>query len=98
LKWFQREPHIHDMMTHLLGEIHAVYGWKSRLAAPTVGRGLFHTLKKEEKCLRQGWIYEPTAIYEKITQAVALDRASRLRGIVPEIQWVSSEPAPATGA
>ena len=96
-KWFQREPHIHNAMTSLLREIHAVYGWKSKLAAPVFGRVLLRTLKKEEERLREGWTYEPPAIYEKNAQAVALDRALRLRGIVPEIQWVSSEPVPATG-
>ncbi len=51
-------------LTRLLEELYAVCGWKSRLAAPIVGRHLFRKLKQEEVRLGAGWTYEPPTFYE----------------------------------
>ena len=45
-------------------ELHAEFGWRSRLATPVAGRYLYRQLKKQQKMLDGGWTYEPPTFYE----------------------------------
>lgn len=48
----------------LLHELYDECGWRSRLAAPIVGRYLYHALCRQEKMLQDNWTYEPPVFYE----------------------------------
>jgi len=61
---YRNEPHRRQLIDGILNEFHAEFGWKSRLAAPIVGRYLYHTLRREERRLENGWTYEPPTFYE----------------------------------
>jgi radical SAM superfamily enzyme YgiQ (UPF0313 family) len=67
--WATRRQYAHDprrvaQLGALLNELHGVFGWRSRLAAPIVGRYLYHKLRRQEAMLQQGWTYEPPTFYE----------------------------------
>ena len=40
---------------------------------PSLGRGAYFSLKREEKKLASGWTYEPSTFYEKNAKAQALE-------------------------
>jgi len=61
---YRNEPHRRQLIDGVLNEFHAEFGWKSRLAAPIVGRYLHHALRREERRLENGWTYEPPTFYE----------------------------------
>lgn len=48
----------------LLAELHAEFGWRSKLAAPLAGRYLHWKLRRQDAMLREGWTYEPPTFYE----------------------------------
>ena len=58
------DPHRKQLIDEILNEFHSEFGWKSRLAAPLVGRYLYWTLRREEERLASGWTYEPPTFYE----------------------------------
>lgn len=67
--WATRRAYQHDtrlagQITELLNELYEVCGWKSRLAAPIVGRHLYRKLQLEQSRLASGWTYEPPTFYE----------------------------------
>ena len=61
---YRDDPHRCQLISHVLDELYAEFGWKARLAAPIVGRYLYHTLRREERRLQNGWTYEPPTFYE----------------------------------
>jgi radical SAM superfamily enzyme YgiQ (UPF0313 family) len=67
--WATRRQYGHDprrvaQLNALLDELHAEFGWRSKLAAPIVGRYLYYLLRRQEAMLRSGWTYEPPTFYE----------------------------------
>jgi radical SAM superfamily enzyme YgiQ (UPF0313 family) len=60
----QDDPHSSQLISQVLGELYAEFGWKARLAAPIVGRYFYHMLRREEQRLQDGWTYEPLTYYE----------------------------------
>jgi hypothetical protein len=95
-KWYRDNKRLADHMDALLQEIYVVFGWKTRLAAPLIGRFAFRFLQKEEERLAQGWTYEPSVVYEKNAAALALksSTASCLNVSVRKATWVSGNPVP----
>ncbi|MFZ5830589.1 MAG: B12-binding domain-containing radical SAM protein [Planctomycetota bacterium] len=63
--YYRHNPAMHAKMTELLGQLHAEFGWKSRLAAAIGGRWLLSRIRQEEKRLATGWTYEPPTFYER---------------------------------
>ncbi len=53
-----------DRINRILNDIKQEFGWKSRLAAPLIGRYLLTMLRREEKRLSNLWTYEPPTFYE----------------------------------
>ena len=51
-------------INRLMQELFAEFGWRSRLAAPIAGRFLWHTLRRQQRQLDDGWTYEPPTFYE----------------------------------
>jgi len=64
-----------DRINRILIEIKKEFGWKSRLAAPLIGRYLLTMLRREEKRLASRWTYEPPTFYEH-NATVALGAAT----------------------
>ena len=52
-------------MAALVKELHAEFGWKSRLMSSVGGIYVYWKLLREEKRLNSGWTYEPPTFYEK---------------------------------
>ena len=77
---YQNDPHRRELISQVLDELIAEFGWKSRLAAPIVGRYLYHTLCCEEQRLQDGWTYEPPTFFETNT-ADGPEAATRVDGI-----------------
>jgi len=79
---FRQDPHRRQVISEVLQELHAEFGWKSRVAAPLLGRWMFHQLRREEQRLGRGWTYEPPTFYET-NFADGPAAATRVTGIVP---------------
>ena len=82
----------------LLSDIYSAFGWKSRIAAPLLGRYLWASIKKEEKRLAAGWSYEPDTFYEKNAAALSLSKTRTNAGKNPQpavcAQWVTCKSVP----
>ena len=63
--YYRNNPPMHAKMSALLRELHAAFGWKSRLASAIGGRWVLRQMRKEEKRLAAGFSYEPPTLYER---------------------------------
>jgi radical SAM superfamily enzyme YgiQ (UPF0313 family) len=63
--YFRNDPVLYAKMSALLGELHAEFGWKSRLASAIGGRWVLRNIRKEEKRLAAGFSHEPPTFYER---------------------------------
>jgi radical SAM superfamily enzyme YgiQ (UPF0313 family) len=77
---YRHDPHRKQLISEVLNELHREFGWKSRVAAPIVGRYLYRMLRREEQRLQKGWTYEPPTCYET-NQAGGPDDATFVRGV-----------------
>ncbi|MCX6721179.1 MAG: cobalamin-dependent protein [Candidatus Staskawiczbacteria bacterium] len=64
-RYYRKNPVMHAKMSALLRELHAEFGWKSRLASTFGGRWVLCQIRKEEKRLAEGFSYEPPTFYER---------------------------------
>jgi hypothetical protein len=90
-KWYGRNHEMARRMDSLLTDLYAAFGWKSRIAAPLLGRYLWAALEKEEKRLAAGWAYEPDTFYEK-NAAALFQSDAKANASVPRAvrsQWVT---------
>ena len=90
--YYRDNPVMHAKMSALLKELHAEFGWKSRVSSAIGGRWVLRQIRKEEKRLAAGFSYEPATFYER--NELVADRAE-----VPLCRWavpleVSSPAAP----
>ena len=96
--WATRQAYRHDArlvaeLDSLLSELQQVCGWKSRFAAPIVGRYLLHKLQAEQQRLAAGWTYEPPTFYES-NQADETGTAKYVPGIAATCATASSTDIP----
>ena len=77
---FRCDPHCEQLISHVLDELYAEFSWKARLAAPIIGRYLYHTLCREERRLQNGCTYEPPTFFET-NSADGPEAATRVGGI-----------------
>ena len=63
--YYRDNPVMHAKMSALLRELHAEFGWKSRLASTIGGRWVLRKIRQEEKRLAAGFSYEPPTFYER---------------------------------
>jgi len=68
--YFRNDPALYAKMSALLRELHAEFGWKSRLASVFGSRWLLRKIRQEERRLAVGFSYEPPTFYER-NEAVA---------------------------
>jgi hypothetical protein len=77
---YRRDPHCEQLISRVLDELYAEFSWKARLAAPIVGRYLYHMLCREERRLQNGWTYEPPTFFET-NSADGPEAAARVGGV-----------------
>ncbi len=63
-RYYQDDPQRVAQISALLQELHAEFGWRSRLAAPIAGHYLHYLLQRQEQMLKDGWTYEPPTFFE----------------------------------
>jgi hypothetical protein len=63
--YYRGNPAMRAKMAALLKELHAEFGWKSRLTSLLAGPYVYWKLMREQKRLTAGWTYEPPTFYEK---------------------------------
>ncbi len=96
-KWYGRNHEMASRMDSLLTDLYSEFGWKSRIAAPLLGRYLYSSLEKEEKRLSAGRMYEPDTFYEKNAAAISLSdaKANASPPKAVRAQWVTCKTMPA---
>ncbi|NLF71607.1 MAG: radical SAM protein [Candidatus Anammoximicrobium sp.] len=70
--YYRHDPAQYAQITELLRDLHAEYGWKSRVASALGGRWLLRQIRQESRRLDAGWTYEPNTFYER--NAAVTDR------------------------
>jgi radical SAM superfamily enzyme YgiQ (UPF0313 family) len=98
--YYHRNPALREKMAALLKELHAEFGWKSRVASIVGGAYVYLKLLREEKRLRAGYSYEPPTFYEKNSACQDVSAAT-CRFVVPQstrptshVKQRLAEPAP----
>jgi len=74
-RYYRLNPQLQEKAARLLADMHAEFGWRTRLAAPLIGRYVYRRLQKEEQRLAEGHGYEPRCFCEKNAAALALEKA-----------------------
>ena len=75
--YYRDDPVMFAKMSALLRELHAEFGWKSRIFSAIGGRWVLRNIRKEQARLESGWTYEPPTFYER-NEAVADRPEARL--------------------
>jgi hypothetical protein len=81
--YYRDKPAMYAKMSALLKEMHAEFGWKSRLASAIGSRWLLWQVRKEEKRLAEGFSYEPQTFYERNAAVTDLPQAQLCRAAEP---------------
>jgi radical SAM superfamily enzyme YgiQ (UPF0313 family) len=89
---YRDDPHRCQLISQVLEELYAEFGWQARLAAPIVGLRFSYALRSEERRLKSGWTYEPPTFFET-NSANGPPAAVRVAGVVAS---AASGSAPAT--
>ncbi|UCD32638.1 MAG: cobalamin-dependent protein [Desulfobacterales bacterium] len=98
-KWYKKNRNMSEKMNSLLYDLYKAFGWKTKLAAPLLGRYAFIKIKQEEKRLANGWVYEPHSFYEKNAAAIALKATNsiQVKPLPATLKGTPCEPFPARG-
>lgn len=92
--YYRNKPAMYAKMSALLKEMHAEFGWKSRLASAVGSRWVYWQVLKEEKRLADGFSYEPKTFYERNAAVTDLPQAHLSRSATP-LPVVASTTPPA---
>jgi hypothetical protein len=76
--YYRNNPAMHKKISALIKEIHAEFGWKSRLWSSIGAHYVLRKIRQEEKRLAAGWTYEPNTWYER--NAAVTDRPQATLG------------------
>jgi radical SAM superfamily enzyme YgiQ (UPF0313 family) len=87
--YYRNNPAMYAKMSALLKELHAEFGWKSRVFSALGSRFLLWKIRKEEQRLTAGFSYEPETFYDRNPAVTDLPRAELCH-------W--AEPLPASAA
>ncbi len=90
--YYRNRPLMHAKMSALLKEMHAEFGWKSRLASAVGGRWVLRQVRKEEKRLAAGFSYEPATFCERNAAVVDRPELPLCRSAAPSA--MPSQPKP----
>lgn len=89
--YYRNDPVMHAKMSALLREIHAEFGWKSRLASAVGGRWVLRRIRKEEKRLAAGFHYEPATFCERNAAVADRPEIPMCRSVMP--REIPAQPA-----
>ena len=81
-KYYHDTPHHRETADRLLADIYTAFGWKTRLAAPLIGRYIYGRLQQEDARLAAGFSYEPSSFCEKNAAAIALEKAVAAENLI----------------
>jgi hypothetical protein len=81
--YYRNNPPMYAKMSALLKELHAEFGWKSRIATAVGSRWLYWQVRKEEKRLAAGFSYEPDTFYERNAAVADSPEAQLCRSATP---------------
>ena len=73
-KWYRKNEPMLKKTTSLLQDLNGEFSCRVRAVVPLLGRGIYFIMKREANRLANGWVYEPSTIYEKNAKALALER------------------------
>jgi hypothetical protein len=73
-RWLSGNAPLAAAMRACRAELGREFGWRSRVAAPLLGRFLLFTMWLEARRLERGWTYEPPTFYELNEAARSLTR------------------------
>jgi hypothetical protein len=73
-KWYRGNGRMTAQMGELIQRLNEEFGWTTRLFAPLSGHYIYAMLKREERRLARGWVYEPASLCEKNAAAIALEK------------------------
>ena len=85
-KWYKGNGRMTAQMCEILQRLYEEFGWTTRMIAPLSGRYIYAMLKREEKRLARGWVYEPASLYEKNAAAIALGKKHARQPRFPRFQ------------
>lgn len=88
-RWFKDNPKLMERITSVLNDIKKEFGWKAHLAAPLAGRVILRKIKKEDRFLKAGGVYEPPTFYEANEQMARHRPRWQLPPARP-IKWVTA--------
>jgi hypothetical protein len=80
-QYYKNDSLLSKKMNHLLDEMHKTFGLISKITSPVVGKFILSRIRKEEKRLASGWVYEPSMIYEKNQKAMILEKKHSIKAI-----------------
>jgi hypothetical protein len=63
-RWFQGRTALQAKIRGVEEDLRRAFGWRARVLGPLIGRFLLVTMRREERRLRRGWMYEPPTFYE----------------------------------
>jgi radical SAM superfamily enzyme YgiQ (UPF0313 family) len=95
--YYRNNPQLYAKMSALLKDLHAEFGWKSRLFSLLGSRWVLGKIHQEEKRLAAGWTYEPPTFYEKNDACDDLSGAARCRYVTPQVDVAALKAAMAAG-
>ena len=90
--YYRDKPAMHAKMSALLKEMHAEFGWKSRIASAVGSRWLYWQVRKEEKRLAAGFSYEPQTFYERNAAVTDRPQAELSHSATPLPTAISAKP------
>ena len=89
--YFRNNPALYAKMSALLRELHAEFGWKSRLASAVGSRWVLRQIRQEEKRLAVGFSYEPPTFCERNEAAAERSDVPLCRSAAPLALPVKAE-------
>ncbi len=92
--YYRDRPEMHAKMSALLRELHAEFGWKSRLYSAVGGRWLLGRIRKEEKRLAAGFSHEPPTFYDRNPAVTDRPEAALCRWAEPLEAAQPAKPSP----
>jgi hypothetical protein len=83
--YYRKNPAMHAKISALLKDLHAEYGWKSRIYSSIGGLWVLRQIRKEEKRLASGWTYEPETFYERNAAADDRPEVKLCQSVLPRV-------------
>jgi radical SAM superfamily enzyme YgiQ (UPF0313 family) len=83
--YYRNNAAMYAKVSALLKDLHAEFGWKSRVFSAIGSRWVLHQIRKEEKRLASGWNYEPKTFYERNAAVADRPEAALCHSALPRV-------------